>query len=146
MNKIFFHTQDIKLFLTNRKRVHHLISYLFRREKKQIQRIDYVFCSDDYLLELNRNFLKHNFYTDVITFDLSNSSLIIGEIYISVERVMSNAKFFKVSRKEEMLRVIIHGALHLCGYRDKKKEEAEIMNKKETEYLSLFQKEYKSFS
>jgi rRNA maturation RNase YbeY len=103
-------------------------------------RLQYVFCSDAYLHDINVSFLQHDDYTDIITFDLSEDSAkcIIGEIYISVERVRANALIFKVNFFTEMCRVIFHGALHLCGYRDKTTQEAAIMRMKEDFYLKKF--------
>jgi probable rRNA maturation factor len=100
-------------------------------------RLQYIFCSDDYLHGINISFLEHDDYTDIITFDLSddNASLIEGEIYISVDRVEANSQEFAVSFKQEMLRVIFHGALHLCGYGDKSEVERVQMRAKENEYL-----------
>jgi probable rRNA maturation factor len=102
-------------------------------------RLDYVFCADQELLEINRAYLGHDYYTDVITFDLSSKSgPIHAEIYISVDRVKENAGLFNVSQSEEFTRVILHGALHLCGYRDKSKSEQQLMRRKEDFYLTRF--------
>ena len=101
--------------------------------------IHYIFCSDDYLLEINRQYLQHDYYTDIITFGLSNPGQPINaEIYISVDRVKDNALEFKTSLKRELHRVIFHGALHLCGYKDKKKADAALMKKMEENYLNRY--------
>ena len=102
--------------------------------------MNYIFCSDEYLLEVNNNFLQHDFYTDIITFDLSLSktSPTIGEIYISVDRVKENAITHKTSFELELHRVIFHGALHLCGYKDKTKKDALLMRDKEEDCLSMY--------
>ena len=115
------------------------ISTLFKKEGKKLDEISYIFCSDDYLLEINRQYLKHDYYTDIITFGLSESGQPINaEIYISVDRVKENAREFKTSFKRELHRVIFHGALHLCGYKDKKKEDQQIMRKMEDKYLTQY--------
>jgi len=100
--------------------------------------INYIFCSDSYLLKLNQEFLSHQTYTDIITFDYSVGKTISGEIYISLDRIKENANHFNVSPQEELLRVMIHGVLHLSGYRDKKRAEKSIMRKKEEACLSLW--------
>jgi len=125
---------------SEKKRIKRFIIELFFLEGKGLNRIDYIFCSDHFLLEINRSFLKHDYYTDIITFELGDTDLTTGEIYISVERVKENAAVHGCSFKEELLRVIFHGALHLCGYMDKKKSEITIMRQKEEEYLRLFEK------
>lgn len=97
--------------------------------------ISYVFCDDDYLCDLNKEFLKHETLTDIISFDYSLGKEINGEIYVSVERVSENAKIFNTSFENELHRVIIHGILHYCGYRDKSEQEINVMRKKEEEAL-----------
>ncbi|MBN9385668.1 MAG: rRNA maturation RNase YbeY [Chitinophagaceae bacterium] len=118
---------------------HHLRSFivsLFKKEGKRLDEIHYIFCSDDYLLGINRQYLKHDYYTDIITFGLSEPGQPINaEIYISIDRVKENAREFKTSIKRELHRVIFHGALHLCGYKDKKKEDQQVMRKMEDKYL-----------
>lgn len=100
--------------------------------------LDYIFCSDAYLLKINQQYLRHNDYTDIITFELSATSQTEGEIYISVDRVKDNAMKFETTFSHELHRVIFHGALHLCGYKDKKKQEVLLIRKKEDEYLKLY--------
>lgn len=123
-----------------------LLVDLFRKEKTLLGEISYIFCSDEYLLEINRQFLNHDDYTDIITFDLtdsSNSGFIPGrkgEIYISIDRVVDNAKTLGLSRQDELHRVMIHGCLHLCGYKDKLNEQKALMRKKEDQYLSLYKR------
>ncbi len=99
--------------------------------------INYVFCSDEYLHKLNVEFLNHDTLTDIISFDYSVGKIIQGDIFISIERVADNAKDFKTSFKEELNRVIIHGILHYCGYKDKTQADAKLMREKENHYLSL---------
>jgi rRNA maturation RNase YbeY len=102
--------------------------------------MSYVFCSDEFLLQINKDYLKHDYYTDIISFDLSLSknSPIIGEIYISVDTIRVNAKRFETTNQQELHRVIFHGALHMCGYKDKTKKDQALMTIKEDEYLSLY--------
>lgn len=101
--------------------------------------INYIFCNDDYLLEKNIAFLSHNTLTDIITFDLSeNDSELQAEIYISIERVKDNAAKFDTDYQNELHRVIFHGILHLCGYKDKKPEDISLMRSKESECLQLY--------
>ena len=119
------------------------IEQLFIKERVVLDSLSYVFCSDEYLLKINREFLNHDFYTDIITFDLSEKRVgVIGEIYISLDRVKENAAGLGISFSEELLRVLFHGALHLCGYRDKKKAEIMEMRKKEEQYLRLYKKQF----
>ena len=113
-----------------------MLVFLFENEKRILQRIDYTICSDDFLLEINRTFLHHDYYTDIITFDYSKNNSIIGEVYISLDRVTENSTNLSTRLGEEISRVIIHGALHLCGYKDKTKKQKEIMRKKEDFYLA----------
>lgn len=103
----------------------------------QVGELGYVFCSDEYLLDINQKFLDHDTYTDIITFDYSQDNIIAGEIYISTERVEENAAEFAVDFFHELKRVLVHGVLHLCGYKDKSEEEAQLMRAKENEYLSI---------
>lgn len=105
-------------------------------EEHKLEEINYVFCDDEYLHKLNVEFLKHDTLTDIISFDYSVGKIIQGDIFISVERVVENAKEFRVSLEEELQRVIIHGVLHYCGYKDKSDEDAKVMREKENHYLS----------
>jgi len=111
---------------------------MFRKEKKGLSALNYIFCTDKRILDINRQFLKHNFYTDIITFDLSETDRIYAEIYISIDRIKENAKKLGFSFKSELHRVIIHGALHLCGYNDKTKVEKLNMREKEEVYLTQY--------
>jgi rRNA maturation RNase YbeY len=125
--------------LTQRTLIKEVIRHLFKKEGTSLEQLTYIFCSDEYLLEINRQYLQHNYFTDIITFDLSEKRAgVTGEIYISVDRVKENARNFKVSFKQELLRVIFHGALHLCGYKDKSAKEETLMRKAEDKYLHYF--------
>ena len=133
---ISFFFQDTKGTLTNRKRLKEFISGLFKRHGIELDSLTYVFCTDRYLLEVNRKFLKHDYYTDIITFELSGSKVIVeGEIYISIDRVRDNAGKLGVSVKEELHRVMFHGALHLCGFKDKGANDKKIMRLEEDKNL-----------
>ncbi|WNH08636.1 rRNA maturation RNase YbeY [Thalassobellus suaedae] len=111
------------------------ISDTISSESYKLEEINYVFCDDEYLHKLNVEFLNHDTLTDIISFDYSMGKLIQGDIYISVERVADNAKDFDVSFIEELHRVIIHGVLHYCGYKDKTDDDAKTMREKENHYL-----------
>jgi probable rRNA maturation factor len=124
---------------TQRTLVKEVIRDLFKKEKTKLEQLQYIFCSDEYLLEINKEHLQHNYYTDIITFDLSeNPNAVIGEIYISIDRVKDNAQTYKVPFKHELLRVIFHGALHLCGYKDKTEKDQSLMRKAEDKYLQYY--------
>lgn len=141
MQKIHFYFHDRNYNIRDRGRIKQTVEYIFMREGKILEKLDYVFCSDEYLLEINKSFLQHDYFTDIITFDLSpTKNRIVGEIYISLDRVIENAKGLNVSIMEELCRVIFHGSLHLCGYKDKKRNEILTMRKKEDEYLQYYQK------
>jgi probable rRNA maturation factor len=125
--------------LRDRTRLKRFLTSLFKKESKQLDELQYIFCSDDYLLDINRQYLNHDYYTDIITFDLSEKGQSINaEIYISVDRVRENAREFGSSLKQELHRVIFHGALHLCGYKDKNGAQAKEMRKMEEKYLALW--------
>ncbi len=109
-------------------------------EGYRVEEINYVFCDDDYLHKLNVEYLNHDTLTDIISFDYSVGKTIAGDIFISIDRVKDNANEFSVTFDEELKRVIIHGVLHYCGYKDKTDEEAKLMRSKENFYLSRFKK------
>ena len=106
-------------------------------ESKRVGKLSFIFCTDEYLLEKNIQFLDHDTYTDIITFDYCKGDFISGDIFVSVERVTENANAFGVDFEDELDRVLIHGVLHLAGYQDKRKEEVNTMREKEDFYLSL---------
>jgi len=122
--------------LKDRTGIKRLIATVFRKEGIKLASLNYVFCTDKRLLKINQDFLKHDYYTDIITFELSpKGQPIEGEIYISVDRVKENAITQETSLKQELLRVILHGALHLCGYKDKTASEVKQIRQKEEFYL-----------
>lgn len=123
----------------NKKRLKAQLVSLFKKEGALVESMDYIFCNDAYLLGINKQFLKHNFYTDIITFNLANKKAPIqGEIYISMDRVKENAQTHQTTYKEELHRVIFHGALHLCGYKDKLPSHVKKMRKAEDSYLATY--------
>lgn len=118
------------------------INRIIASEQHLVGDINYIFCDDAYLLNINQQYLDHDTYTDIITFDYTNGKVISSDIYISVERVKENAVDFKVDFDVEMLRVMAHGLLHLAGYKDKSTEEAALMRSKEEEKIKLFHVEH----
>ena len=136
---VAFH-ELIPVYLKERKRLKQFVHFLCSKEKKQLAEMNIIFCNDEYLLNINRQHLNHDFYTDIITFDISEkiNGPITAELYISIERVKDNAAALKVSLLKELHRVIFHGVLHLCGFGDKTKKDLIVMRSKEEEYLDLY--------
>ena len=123
----------------DRDRLKRFLVSLFKKENTKLGHLKYIFCSDAYLLNINRQHLKHDYYTDIITFNLSDDpSVVEGEVYISIDRVRDNARTENTSFKEEVHRVILHGALHLCGYNDKSPADIKKMRNAENKYLGIF--------
>ncbi len=114
------------------------ISRVIASEKKKEGEINYVFCDDEFLLNINQQYLNHDYYTDIISFDYSVGNELHGDIFVSVERVKENAEDFNVTFEEELKRVIIHGVLHYCGYKDKSEADELAMRQKEDEKIKLF--------
>ncbi len=138
---ISFNQADSKVTLANRVALKSFIEKRVKKEGFSIETLTYVFCSDKYLLKMNKDFLSHNYYTDIISFDLSETpGNLIGEVYISVDRVKDNAKTHGTTLKEELHRVIFHGALHFCGYKDKKPADTIKMRQMEDLWLSAYMK------
>jgi rRNA maturation RNase YbeY len=138
---ISFNQADSKVTLANRVALKSFIEKRVKKEGFSIETLTYVFCSDKYLLKMNKDFLSHNYYTDIISFDLSETpGNLIGEVYISFDRVKDNAKTHGTTLKEELHRVIFHGALHFCGYKDKKPTDTKKMRQMEDRWLSAYMK------
>ena len=138
---ISFNKADKGATLNNKKPLKVFIEKQLKKEGIGIDSLQYVFCSDEYLLDINNTFLKHNYYTDIISFDLSeNKGILVADVYISVDRVKDNSKTHQVPYKEELLRVIFHGALHFCGYKDKKPADTKIMRSMEDKWLKAYLK------
>ncbi|HLV14616.1 MAG TPA: rRNA maturation RNase YbeY [Xanthomarina sp.] len=123
--------------LNNDAEISSWIESVILEENFKLGEINYIFCNDDYLLKLNLEFLEHDTLTDIISFDYTVGKMIQGDIYISTERVEDNAKDFNVSFNEELHRVMVHGVLHYCGYKDKSSDEELLMREKENYYLQL---------
>ncbi|MCO4822441.1 MAG: rRNA maturation RNase YbeY [Flavobacteriaceae bacterium] len=121
--------------LNNEDAISNWISRVIALEGCKLGDINYIFCDDKYLHKINLDFLDHDTLTDIISFDYSVGKELHGDVFISVERVMDNAKDFKVNFDEELHRVIVHGVLHYCGYKDKSEEDAKVMREKENYYL-----------
>ncbi|NOZ34409.1 MAG: rRNA maturation RNase YbeY [Chlorobi bacterium] len=133
MDKNYFF-EDIKEFSFN-ENVFSKIEILISNENKTDGELSFIFCSDNYLLEMNKNYLKHDFYTDVITFDYCENDIVSGDIFISIDRIKENAKIYKTTFQNELHRIMIHGVLHLVGYNDKTDKEQKQMREKENFYL-----------
>ena len=139
MASVKFNYADRKLSLTDKNKLKNFIISLFEQENTELDELNYIFCSDDYLLQINKDHLNHDYYTDIITFSLAEEgNPVIGEIYISLDRVKDNSATHKKSVLEETLRVIFHGSLHLCGYLDKKIKEIKLMREKEDYYINQY--------
>ncbi len=139
MANIKFNYADRKLSLSDKTRLKNYIVSIFEEEKVALNELNYIFCSDEYLLQINNNHLQHDYYTDIITFTLEErGEPVIGEIYISLDRIKDNSKIEKTNLLNETLRVIFHGSLHLCGYKDKKKADIIIMRQKEDYYINKY--------
>jgi len=139
-----FYEHEIKAGLKNKRKLSAFIDGLVSRYLKNVKtsEITYVFCNDNFLLEMNQNFLDHDSFTDIITFDLSESKQELqGEIYISIERVKENAKLYKTTFADELHRVIFHGVLHLCGFKDKTPKDQKIMRENEDYCLENYKNE-----
>ncbi|MCU0441679.1 MAG: rRNA maturation RNase YbeY [Bacteroidia bacterium] len=148
------HTQDLSLSLTNliafnivdkdykltaKKRIRLWLQESIEKEGYRLGFLSFNLCSDEFLLKMNKKHLKHDYLTDIITFNLVEGKELSGDVYISIDRVKENAKLNKVKHmREELLRVFIHGVLHLCGYNDKTTKQVKAMRAKEDYYLSLY--------
>lgn len=136
MNKLSFYYEGCKkpAFLL-KKRMMAWFEEVVSAYNHQLGTVSFIFATDDYILEMNRNYLGHDYYTDVITFDYTENKIISGDIFISLDTVKSNASDYNVSFEEELYRVMVHGILHLIGFKDKTEEEASTMRKQENEAL-----------
>ncbi|MHA7110938.1 rRNA maturation RNase YbeY [Sunxiuqinia elliptica] len=132
---INFYFEDIEEFQLDQPKTIEWIKNSIRKEGKNTSEISFIFCSDDYLLDINRQYLDHDYYTDIITFDYVEGDDVSGDVFISIDRVRENAETFQVSFQNELNRIIIHGVLHLLGYKDKEADEKKIMTGKEDYYL-----------
>jgi rRNA maturation RNase YbeY len=128
--------------LVNESAIESWIGRIIASEQKSEGEISYVFCDDEYLLELNQQYLQHDTLTDIISFDYSLGNELSGDIFISIERVRENAEIFNQSFENELLRVISHGVLHYCGYKDKSEADEQLMRQKENEKIAMFHVEH----
>lgn len=128
----FIETKDV---VSQKNKVKSWIKSVAEKRGFKVGEISYIFCCDDYLLDINKTYLKHDFYTDIITFDYTDAKKISGDLYISIDRVRDNAQELNLGFEQELHRVIIHGVLHLLGLKDKTEEEAKEMRKAEEECL-----------
>lgn len=135
--EVYCMTQNVEMPPINIDKVKEWIEAVARNHDKNVGTLTYIFCDDEYILATNRQFLQHDYYTDIITFDYSNRHRISGDMVISLDTVKSNAEQLGVDYDGELLRVIIHGVLHLCGINDKGPGEREIMERHENEALAL---------
>lgn len=137
MASIHFFSEDIPFQLKNKNAVRKWLKSVIIYEQHSLLSLNYIFCSDAYLLEINTKYLNHNYFTDVITFDNSTSELLEGDIFISIDRISENATKFNSTFDFELFRVMVHGLLHLLGYNDHSDSEIEQIRLKENYYLSL---------
>jgi len=137
--KIHFFEDDVDFKLKNKKALRNWIEQTIFAENYALKEVNFIFCSDTYLLKINQDYLQHDTYTDIITFDNSEKDKeIISDIFISVERIAENALNYNITFLQELHRVMIHGILHLLGYKDKSTKDKKLMTDKENHYLLLF--------
>ena len=134
---ITYITDNVKNPLKNKRTINAWIKCVANKYKKKIGEIAYIFCNDEKILEVNKQYLEHDYYTDIITFDYCEGNTLSGDIFISIDTVQSNANEYNVSFEEELYRIIIHGILHLCGQEDKTPETRAEMTKKENDALEM---------
>ncbi|MAW65233.1 MAG: rRNA maturation RNase YbeY [Flavobacteriales bacterium] len=137
LSEFSFHSEDIIFILKKKPAIISWLSYSIRNENKVSGDISYIFCSDEYLHKINFKHLNHNTLTDIITFDYCEENIVNGDLYISIERIRENAKLYNNTIENELHRVMIHGIMHLCGYKDKTPEDQNVMSAKEDFYLNL---------
>lgn len=133
---INFYYEDVTVLRLAKRNLRTWINLAVREESKRTGEINFIFCSDEYLLQVNQQYLEHDYYTDIITFDYVEGDIVSGDIFISTDRIKENAVIFKVSFADELNRIMIHGILHLLGYQDKEAEQKRLMTEKEDHYLS----------
>ena len=138
MNSISFHSEGVRAKTPSKRLLKGWIKEFVSNHDKKVGEIAFVFCDDEKILEVNRNFLQHDYYTDIITFDYCEDDIVSGDIYISVERVLENAFIHKVEYNAELLRVLAHGVLHLIGFQDKEENFKMEMTKNEDLCIALF--------
>ncbi len=136
---ISYQTDGVKMPAIKRRDVSAWIKKVAASHGKKVGDIAYIFCNDERILEVNREYLQHDYYTDIITFDYTEEDVISGDLFISLDTVLSNSELLGVQYEQELYRVIIHGILHLCGINDKGEGEREIMEREENTALAMLQ-------
>jgi rRNA maturation RNase YbeY len=134
---IRFYTEDINFNLPAKRKLAAWLKAVAGAEGKQTGKIAVIFCSDEYLLQMNRRYLQHDYYTDIITFDYTEGAVLSGDLFISIDTVRANAEHYEQLFEDELHRVILHGILHLCGYADATSEQQKGMRKMEDKYLAM---------
>ena len=135
---ISFHCKDFQYRPANKSRIAEWLNKSVHHQKKFIGNISIVFCSDEYLLQINKQYLNHNYFTDIITFDYSTDRKVSGDLFVSVDRLRDNSKQLEITLQLEVRRVLVHGVLHLCGYNDKSTADKKLMTAKEDFYLARY--------
>lgn len=138
---IVFFNEDIAFHLENSRKIKNWISTIIKKYNRKVGDINFIFCSDQYLLQINNKYLNHNYFTDIITFNYNDDSFISSDIYISIETVKLNATEYKVSFENELKRVMIHGILHLLEFDDKTEAQKIEIRQKEDDALNIFNPE-----
>ena len=135
---VYFHNEGVSFVFKNKKAVSSWLSSVIKSFKKEVGTLNFIFCTDEYLLTINKSYLNHNHYTDIITFDYCEENKISGDLFISIERVKEYSLKNNIEFNNEIHRVIVHGVLHLCGLNDKTEREKEKMRAQENKFLALF--------
>ena len=135
---ISFHCKHSQYRPANKSRITEWLNKSVQHQKKSIGNISIVFCSDEHLLQINKQYLNHNYFTDIITFDYSTNNVISGDLFVSIDRLRDNAANLEINLQLEVRRVLVHGVLHLCGYNDKSPADKKLMTAKEDFYLARF--------
>jgi rRNA maturation RNase YbeY len=138
MNKIDFYYEDCSFVYKGKIATRNWINRAIKENNKQLGAISVIFCSDNYLLKINQDYLNHDYFTDIITFDYCEDNIVSGDLFISIDMIRANAEKFGVELIDELHRVIIHGVMHLVGFKDKTDEEAQTMRAQENYWLERF--------
>ena len=140
---IKYFTEDIKFAYKGKAANNRWLRFVAGAEMKKIGDVNIIFCSDNYLLDINMKYLQHDYFTDIITFDYCEGDTLSGDLFISIDRVGDNAKTFNVSRETELLRVMIHGVMHLVGYDDQTDEQEAEIHRMEDFYIDVYNKKFR---
>ena len=132
---VYFHNEGISFPFKNKRQVSSWLNSVVSSFQKELDTLNIIFCTDKYLLSINKSYLNHNYYTDIITFNYNENNKISGDVFISIDRVKENAIEGEIELNAEIHRVIVHGVLHLCGLNDQSKQEKDIMREQETMFL-----------